>query len=1100
MPSEGSEQVADDPVATETPAGGTEAVASAAEDVEQPAPLPAGSIAKASASWADLSEVQSPEPTGLESVVADFTSLVEVKEEIHEAERIGAVIAAIGLPEEVVDEPVATEDIQVDTSIQDQSFLEPPSDLGNPAEAAFTDIDRAKEEEVPQPDSSALLEQTECEVDTSVFADPVESADIDFAGDDTTVVAEVPEAETEGLTADTLASEAAVASEPVVADPSGVATEANSNCPDQIVPPPTSPNLVDPGAEPIQVGHSPAGPSRRPRVRSSRGGATTRWQEAKRGWWADFEAYQNWLYRNSGGDIARGFWLPKISYENATEDQRWVIALHSRVVERLTTSQCLALAYYIFETYQRWARNYGLDRRRGTAHAQQVIDSGDLPPKRKINQLILGAERPRVEEWDCYFRYIGPQQQPRPKAERAAASTAVAGAPSGSEPSVPVPKGPKEPSHPPPGWQPTLRSVNHPAQVPAPTVTVSVRSVPTAAKSDSQGVAASGRDVAAPSVASPVTPPKARPKAPDSSTATLADRIRSLPLAPTSIAPSPPQHKQPPLPPLPPPSTPPPGDSGNLPPPPSHPPPTAQELAAREAQQAEAREEAVPADPNDPPEEEEQEWVVEEEEEEEAFDVDEIVEVEVEAEEEEPEFPDFVTTERGREVSTRRRRPKRNRSDPPVPVNLVPRETRERIELNQEIFRARQATGVSRRPLALRPQVHGYPEIRIDAAGTWAKVADPPVAYAPQTLPYIVPRGENQYPELAVNPHDLPDAVWRDPALRPHRTILGSSNLDPNSVFNIAVDNPTTESEGSETAETRTARFVSSAEAYVAEQEPVEAGFADHIPSRPQQSPPKRARPNIRISQVQRDKPLQPRKETSSVAQATPIVPSLNVPTLSSSSSSAYPWSRPLQGTTTTGAADTSRVAAETVSEPAASPTARSRSRAPSAETAPAVAAARPRGREATVSNKVSSRAPKRASSVPAPGRKKGAAVPDTPQRPEPLPPSLQPKKKLPFKNPPVVPPRPTRPAPPNPANLKPFKQPPPGVPKAKTAGQPAQDLPPLDPEQSQQRPEQEQSSGSGLAPALCDSRCLLQIRTGLKGSLVLYRDTTNISPTLFLG
>ena len=1045
MPTDTSEKVAES-LATEAPADEGEEAADAAR-VEQSVPQPVEAATEPIVSWADASEdIFAPEPS-LEgtSAAADTDRaeghLLEVKqEEFQEAASLGAVLSAIGVPEEVADE--------VATDPTDQ-VLEPakvdPNEV--PAEAAFADLDRVKEEGQDRTagEPLPLAEQADPETET---------ADLLGLGDDPGPVGEA-----------SVASEpSASVPEPTVADPSGVATEANSNCPDQIVPPPTSPNLVDPGAEPIQVGHSPAGPSRRPRVRSSRGGATTRWQEAKRGWWADFEAYQNWLYRNSGGDIARGFWLPKISYENATEDQRWVIALHSRIVEKLTTSQCLALAYYIFETYQRWARNYGLDRRRGTAHTQQVIDSGDLPPKRRINQLVLGAEHPRVEEWDCYFRYIGPQQQPRPKAERAAAATAVAGAPSGSEPLVPVPKGPKEPTHPPPGWQPTLRSVNHPAQVPAPTVTVSVRSVPTAAKSDSQGVAASGRDVAAFPAASPVTPPKARPKAPDSNTATLADRIRSLPPAPTSIAPSPPQHKQPPLPP---PSTPPPGDSGNLPPPPSHPPPTAQELAAREAQQAEAREEAVPADPNDPPEEEEQEWVVEEEEEEEAFDVDEIVEVEAEAEEEEPEFPDFVTTERGREVSTRRRRPKRNRSDPPVPVNLIPRETRERIELNREIFRARQETGVSRRPLALRPQVHGYPEIRIDAAGTWARVADPPVAYAPQTLPYIVPRGENQYPELAVNPHDLPDSVWRDPALRPHRTILGSSNLDPNSVFNISVDNPTTESEGSETAETRTARFVSSAEAYVAEQEPVEAGFADHTPSRPRQSPPKRARPNIRISQVQRDKPLQPRKETPSVAQATPTVPSLNVPTLSSSSSSAYPWAHPLQGTTTTGAADTSRVAAETVSEPAASPTARSRSRAPSAETAPAVAAARPRGRETTVSNKVSSRAPKRASSVPALGRKKGAAVPDTPQRPEPLPPSLQPKKKLPFKNPPIVPPRPTRPAPPNPANLKPFKQPPPGVPKAKTAGEPTKDLPPLDPDQPQQHPEQEQSSGSGLAPSL---------------------------------
>ena len=71
MPSEGSGEVADDSVATETPAGGAEAVASAAEDVEQPAPLPAGSIAEASTSWADLSEVQAPAPSGFDSIVTD---------------------------------------------------------------------------------------------------------------------------------------------------------------------------------------------------------------------------------------------------------------------------------------------------------------------------------------------------------------------------------------------------------------------------------------------------------------------------------------------------------------------------------------------------------------------------------------------------------------------------------------------------------------------------------------------------------------------------------------------------------------------------------------------------------------------------------------------------------------------------------------------------------------------------------------------------------------------------------------------------------------------------------------------------------------------
>ena len=425
----------------------------------------------------------------------------------------------------------------------------------------------------------------------------------------------------------------------------------------------------------------------------------------------------------------------------------------------------------------------------------------------------------------------------------------------------------------------------------------------------------------------------------------------------------------------------------------------------------------------------------------------------------------------------RRRRPKRTRSNPPLPVNLVPRETRERIELNQELYRARTITGVSRRPLALRPQVHGYPEIRIDSAGTWARVADPPIAYAPQTLPSIVPHAVA--PELGVNPHELPDSLWRDPALRSHRTVLGSSNLDPNSAYNLDTNNPGTESEGSETAETRTARFVSSGQAFVGQQEPFDAGFAERTPARPIESPPKRQRPNIRTSRIQRDKPAQPRKDPVSTAPppAAPTVPSLTVPPLSGSSSSAYPWRQSLQGAGT-GVVDTARVATETVSEPAGSPVARSRSRAPSAETAPAVAA-RQRGREVPISIRFHLSLAKRASSVPVPIRAKGAAVPDTPQRPEPLPPAPEKKKNLPWKRPPVdiapaapaapaapvvIPPRPNRPVPPNPANLKPVKPPPPGVGGPRPAGPPSRDLPPLDPA-GQQQQQEAPSSGSGLAP-----------------------------------
>ena len=418
MPAEGSDEVADDYVATETPADGSEA-AGEAEGVEENLPPTVDPVAEEPRSWADLSEGSTaPVPSG-------ELELTQVKEEVQEAESLNAVLSAIGVPEVVADEPVATEG-EFGHSTSDQTFLEAPTNLDNPAEAAFTDLDQAKEEDV-QPD---LQESPSEHVDIGVEeADQqVETADLLGLGTEASPVGVEAEVEAEGPPAE--ASEAAVASEPLVADASGVATEANTTCPGDIVPPPTSPNLVEPGTDPIQVGHSPATSSNPPRqrVRSSRGGATTRWQEAKRAWWSDFEAYQNWLYWNSGGDIAGGFWLRKIPYEQADESLRWLIALHSKLVEEFTTSQCLTLAYNILLPYKEWAHVHGLDRRRGTAHAQQVIDSGDLPPKRVINRRILGAEHPRPEEWDIYYRYIGPQQQPRPKVVRPAAATPVAGA------------------------------------------------------------------------------------------------------------------------------------------------------------------------------------------------------------------------------------------------------------------------------------------------------------------------------------------------------------------------------------------------------------------------------------------------------------------------------------------------------------------------------------------------------------------------------------------------------------------------------------------------------------------------------------------------
>ena len=94
----------------------------------------------------------------------------EEEQDFQEAQSLGAVLSTIGLPEEVVDEHVATEELVLESEQPlDQPFLEEQPHTDNPAEAAFTDLDRAKEEQEDseqQPPVSPS-EQAECEVVTT---------------------------------------------------------------------------------------------------------------------------------------------------------------------------------------------------------------------------------------------------------------------------------------------------------------------------------------------------------------------------------------------------------------------------------------------------------------------------------------------------------------------------------------------------------------------------------------------------------------------------------------------------------------------------------------------------------------------------------------------------------------------------------------------------------------------------------------------------------------------------------------------------------------------------------------------------------------------
>lgn len=81
-----------------------------------------------------------------------------------------------------------------------------------------------------------------------------------------------------------------------------------------------------PNHPPERVGHSPSAPSRAPRirVRSSRGGAQTRWQEARREWWAELETYQNWLYLFiTISPITLSFWCQPPIFMSNSQSCQW---------------------------------------------------------------------------------------------------------------------------------------------------------------------------------------------------------------------------------------------------------------------------------------------------------------------------------------------------------------------------------------------------------------------------------------------------------------------------------------------------------------------------------------------------------------------------------------------------------------------------------------------------------------------------------------------------------------------------------------------------------------------------------------------------------
>ena len=47
---------------------------------------------------------------------------------------------------------------------------------------------------------------------------------------------------------------------------------------------------------------------------------------------------ERWLYNNSGGSIARGFWLDRVSLEDVDNDEKWFVYNFHLLQDFLTTS------------------------------------------------------------------------------------------------------------------------------------------------------------------------------------------------------------------------------------------------------------------------------------------------------------------------------------------------------------------------------------------------------------------------------------------------------------------------------------------------------------------------------------------------------------------------------------------------------------------------------------------------------------------------------------------------------------------------------------------------------------------------------------------
>ena len=233
-----------------------------------------------------------------------------------------------------------------------------------------------------------------------------------------------PDQETSAEVADS-AADPIVGSSPSVVEPNpnstfapvyvqhlgGVAEE------DEVPPPPTSPFLEQEGAAAgastsghVRTGHSPAGPSRGPRVRGTKGGKKAQTKKLIQRWQSDFDRLADFLWNEAE------FWLRYVHHSEASAELIWTVRVFRVLYNHCTLNQILVHLANTFAPYRNWVFTNGY--RRGELHlAPDTAANTVLPDRDHINLQAFGDPDPPRSVWDDYNTYRGAQPKGKAKAK-----------------------------------------------------------------------------------------------------------------------------------------------------------------------------------------------------------------------------------------------------------------------------------------------------------------------------------------------------------------------------------------------------------------------------------------------------------------------------------------------------------------------------------------------------------------------------------------------------------------------------------------------------------------------------------------------------------